>query len=138
MFRCLSFHYFCQQKLNVRKKVVKESSALTAEEKKRVSEILSLKWMSSEESASDSGQENTDDNSGDDEVHRPRVKVFLRKTIPWRSRTANSYMESLDRKAARRRGDRASSMMRKRKTGAPSLREAPTDAPAWALDNSSR
>ena len=122
----------------MRKKVVKESSALTAEEKKRVSEILSLKWMSSEESASDSGQENTDDNSGDDEVHRPRVKVFLRKTIPWRSRTANSYMESLDRKAARRRGERASSMMRKRKTGAPSLREAPTDAPAWALDNSSR
>lgn len=101
------------------------STSLTAQEKERVMKILTLDFMSSEDtgSESDSGSEMT------------RRKVFLLKPIPWRSPEANGVMESLDRKIGRRRSERAREMCRVRRIGTPSSRTYPKDCDTsmWAV-----
>lgn len=89
--------------------------------------ILTLDFMSSEETGSESG-------SGSEMM--ARRKVFLSRPLTWRSAEANNMMESLDRKVARRRSDRAKEMCRVRRTGLPSTRNSPNDrndAIAWAV-----
>ena len=51
------------------------------------------------------------------------------RPLIWRSEEAQSILCSLDRKASRRRSQRASEMMVKRKVGAPSDRAEPGEIP---------
>ena len=86
--------------------------------------ILILDFMSSEETGSESG-------SGSEMTTRRRV--FLSRSLPWRSPEATGVMESLDRKVERRRSERAKEMCRVRRSGPPSSRASPSNASAWAL-----
>lgn len=69
--------------------------------------------------------------SGDEEA--PKRKVLCRRPLQWRSMELNSLFSRLDRKSARKQSERSASMTIDRKDGPPSTREAPEDAPAFAL-----
>lgn len=89
--------------------------------------ILTLDFMSSEETGSES-------DSGNEAA--TRRKIFLSRPLSWRSPEANAFIESLDRKITRRRSARAKEMCRLRRVGPPSSRSPPgNDAPAWALND---
>ncbi len=89
--------------------------------------ILTLDFMSSEESGSESG-------SGDETATRRHI--FLSRPLNWRSVDANNFFESLDRKITRRRSDRAKEMCRLRRTDLPSSRSPPgNDPPVWAIND---
>ena len=81
--------------------------------------------MSTEESATDSGSEREEEATG---------RVFMRRPLQWRSEQLQSYIDSLDRKAARRQSQRAKEMVVRRSDGAPSLRCPPPLCPEWALN----
>ena len=85
--------------------------------------ILTLEYMSSDESGSESG-------SGSEMMIRR--KVFISRPLAWRTPEANSVMDSLDRKISRRRSERAKEMCRCRRTGMPSTRPSPEN-PSWAV-----
>lgn len=75
--------------------------------------------MSSEDSASDSGED-----SG---------RKFVTRPLPWRSDVVKEYLTSLDRKADRRRTSRAREMMVERIVWEPSIRPPPESFPEWAV-----
>ena len=93
------------------------------QEKAKYIKILTLDFISSEETGSESGS--------DEEM--TKKKIFLRNIIPWRSSEVNSMMECLDRKTARRRTERAKEMCRVRKQGLLSTRPMPDGFPEWAV-----
>ena len=94
-------------------------------EKEKIFNILTLDYMSSEDTGSESG-------SGLEMA--TRHKVFLSRPLLWRSTEANNIMESLDRKTTRRRSDRAKEMCRTRRVGLPSDRAAPDEASSfWTI-----
>eukprot|EP00731_Ephydatia_muelleri_P014539 Em0008g259a len=101
------------------------STAITAEEKNEATKILTVNFMSSEET----GQET----AGSDNERVPPATIFKLRPLPWRSDRANSIIASMDRKAQRRSSDRAKEMCRKRYNGDPSTRQPPPSAPAWAV-----
>ncbi|KAL5502823.1 hypothetical protein EMCRGX_G003913 [Ephydatia muelleri] len=101
------------------------STAITAEEKNEATKILTVDFMSSEET----GQET----AGSDNERVPPATIFKLRPLPWRSDRANSIIASMDRKAQRRSSDRAKEMCRKRYNGDPSTRQPPPSAPAWAV-----
>ncbi|KAL5491851.1 hypothetical protein EMCRGX_G017216 [Ephydatia muelleri] len=101
------------------------STAITAEEKNEATKILTVNFMSSEET----GQET----AGSDNERVPPATIFKLRPLPWRSDRANSIIASMDRKAQRRSSDRAKEMCRKRYNGDPSTRQPPPSAPAWAF-----
>ena len=82
------------------------STAITAEEKKEATKILTVDFMSSEET----GQET----AGSDNERVPPATIFKLRPLPWRSDRANSIIASMDRKAQRRSSDRPKEMCRKR------------------------
>ena len=86
--------------------------------------------MSSENSVS---EDNTDeeDSSGDEDA--PKRKVLCRRPLTWRSESLSNLFARLDKKSKRRQSQRSESMMMKRTDGPPSRREAPDDAPEFAL-----
>lgn len=98
------------------------STSLSTQEKEEAMKILSLDFMSSEETDSESG-------SGSEQTRR---KIFMLRPLQWRSPQANNIMQSLDRKITRRRSERAKEMCHVRRTGVPSSRISPKD-PAWAI-----
>ena len=100
---------------------MKQSTTLSEEEKIKISDIMSIDYMSTEESAS--GSENDDDEN-----------VFIVRPLPWLSMEAKEVIASLDRKAGRCRSTLAVKMMTTRKVGAPSTRSCPP-GPEWAIDN---
>ena len=102
------------------------STAITAEEKSEAMKILTVDYMSSEET----GQESA---GSEDERQALPVIVFIIRPLPWRSDRANSIIASMDRKAQRKSSNRAREMCRKRYNGAPSTRQLPSSAPAWAV-----
>ena len=93
------------QKLQNRKVALSGSTTLTQEQKEKFSAILQIEYMSSEESAEESGE---------DEHMGERLKVLLIHTLPWRNQSVNEMFQSLDRKKARKRTPRAAEMCRKR------------------------
>lgn len=101
---------------------MKCSTSLSNEEKEKINILMKLDYISSEESASDS--ENCEDGF-------PR-RTFVIRPLAWLSDEATTLMSSLDRKASRRRSERGSEMMIKRKIGMPSVRGCPEDCPEWA------
>ena len=100
-------------KVRNQRKACSVSTSLTAQEKERIMKILVLDFMSSEETGSESG-------SGS-EMTTGR-KVFLSRSLPWKSPEASGVMESLDRKVERRHSERAREMCRVRRSGLPSSR----------------
>ena len=113
------------QKLHHRRSVCLVSTSLSQEEKERSLQVLTLDFMSSEETGLESGSDS----------ETPRNKIFLNKPLPWRSQAANNLMESLDRKIVRRRSARAKEMCRTRRIGEPSSRPMPENQPpAWAVN----
>ena len=89
--------------------------------------------MSSDESVIISDAE-ADENALSDENLSPTQsrKKLVKHMQQWRSDEFQSYIDSLDRKVARRRTARAMSMVLPTETGSPSSREAPIDCPDWA------
>eukprot|EP00731_Ephydatia_muelleri_P010056 Em0005g642a len=81
---------------------------ITAEEKNEATKILTVDFMSSEET----GQET----AGSDNERAPPVTIFKIRPCPWRSDRANSIIASMDRKAQRRSSDRAKKMCHREKT----------------------
>ena len=102
------------------------STAITAEEKSEAMKILTVDYMSSEET----GQESA---GSEDERQALPVTIFKIRPLPWRSDRANSIIASMDRKAQRKSSNRAREMCRKRYNGAPSTRQPPSSATAWAV-----
>ncbi|KAL5467259.1 hypothetical protein EMCRGX_G031462 [Ephydatia muelleri] len=114
-----------QRKHNKAHSRMNASTAITAEEKNEATKILTVDFMSSEET----GQET----AGSDNERVPPATIFKLRPLPWRSDRANSIIASMDRKAQRRSSDRAKEMCRKRYNGDPSTRQPPPSAPAWAV-----
>ena len=114
------------QKLRNRRSACTMSTSLSLQEKEDAMKILSLEFISSEE---------TDSESGSGSEMTQRRKIFMSKPLQWRSPQANNIMQSLDRKIFRRRSERAKEMCRIRRTGVPSSRTSPKDCdpPTWAI-----
>eukprot|EP00731_Ephydatia_muelleri_P021507 Em0014g98a len=118
-------------KLQNRKVALSGSTTLTQEQKEKFFSILRIEYMSSEESAEESGE---------DEHMGERLKVLLIHTLPWRNPSVNEMFQSLDRKSARKRTSRAAEMCRKRcrasatEPSSPSgfTAKPPPSCPAWA------
>lgn len=102
---------------------------MSQEEKERTLRILTLNFISSEETGADSGSGRSGDENMTD-------KIFLSRPLPWRSQEANNVMDSLDRKILRRRSQRAKEMCRTRRIGQPSCRPVPEcdQVTAWAMN----
>ena len=112
------------QKLRSRKSACRLSTSLLPPEKARLEAVLAPDFISSEESASESG--------GEDEG-ATRRRVFVRRPVTWRSQDLNTYFHSLDRKHSRRQSGRGKEMMVKRVDGDPSTRSPPANCPEWAI-----
>ena len=93
---------------------------------------MTTDFMSSEESLSE--QEDNEGYSSDSDAEPgPQRKYLCIKPLPWRSRELNDLMVRLDRKIARRRSQKSARMVLERKQGPPSMRQAPDDAPEFAV-----
>ena len=103
---------------------LKASTTLSQEEKDKISEIMSIDFMSSEDSGSD-----TAGNSSDT---MDTGRTFIIRPLSWLSDEAKSKLASLDRKACRRKTERGKEMTVQRKMGMPSMRGAPDNCPEWA------
>ena len=90
-----------------------------------------MDYISSEHSMSEDNSAGANSSSEDEEA--PKRKVLCRRPLQWRSMELNSLFSRLDRKSARKQSQRSASMTIDRKDGPPSTREAPEDAPAFAL-----
>ena len=88
--------------------------------------------MSSEESLSEPDSQDAGDTSGSDE-DLPREKNLRVRPLPWHIVEVNSLMACPDRRINRKRTPRSSWMTMERTEGPPSTREAPEDAPEFAL-----
>ena len=90
-------------------------------------EVLTVDYMSPEESECEESDENSD--------HPQLSKLIIRK-LQWRSDELTRELKSLDRKSYRSKSQRARRMMVKREVGgfiADSLHSHPSGAPAWPL-----
>ncbi|XP_068744431.1 uncharacterized protein [Montipora capricornis] len=116
---------WCHNKLKARKDALKRSSY--SEEKKRMlEEVLTVAYMSPEES----------DYEEEEEDNRLLQKIIIRK-FQWRSDSLNKEFRSLDRKPSRAKSDRARRMTIPREIGAfipGSLHTYQKEAPVWALN----
>ena len=65
-------------------------------------------------------------------IYQGKKKLCVRP-LPWRSVEVNTLMARLDRRINRKRTRRSSWMTMERTVGPPSTREAPEDAPEFAL-----
>jgi len=99
--------------------------------------------MSSDESDNDdstseprSQQADSSDSECDqhDDERPSRKKKLIRHKLRWRSRELQLTIDSLDRKLARRRSDRAKAMCLEIKYGSYSSRPAPPNSPEWAIE----
>ena len=95
---------------------------------------MTAQYMSSEESSSEPESEAQDggNSSGSDEDSPPK-KHLCTRPLPWRSAELNNLMARLDRKISRKQSQRSMCMAMERKVGPASTREAPDDAPVFAL-----
>ena len=95
---------------------------------------MTVDYMSSEQSMSESEGENVENGYESPDVERPKKKVFSVSTLPWRSPEFTQVMHSLDRKLMQRRSAKATNMLVERhRSGIISSRPAPDDADAYAL-----
>ncbi|KAL9977224.1 hypothetical protein ACROYT_G014603 [Oculina patagonica] len=108
-------------------------SANTTDEKDDFLTYMTLDYMSSEHSESES-EAGDESGSSDNETSRSRVKVFSVGTLPWRSAELGELMQRLDRKFKRKQSAKSMDMTLQRKNrGIIPRRPAPEDAPPFAL-----
>lgn len=120
------------QKRLRRRKALSQSTSIGVEEKKKYLPCLSsVDYISSEHSMSEDNS--AGGNSSSEDEAAPKKKVLCRRPLQWRSMELNSLFSRLDRKSTRKQSQRSASMTIQRKDGPPSTREAPEDAPAFAL-----
>ena len=103
-------------------------SSYTAEKKRKLQEVLTIEYMSPEESVYEP------DNSDEESI--PKLEKLVRHKFEWRSDELNREFQSLDRKADRARSQRAKRMMVPREEGdiiPETLHSYPKNTPAWAL-----
>ena len=84
-------------------------SSYTAEKKRKLQEVLTIDYMSPEESVYEP------DNSDEESV--PKLEKLVRHKFEWRSDELDREFQSLDRKADRARSQRAKRMMVPREEG---------------------
>ena len=84
-------------------KGLNQSTSFTAEEKERYMEFMTVDYMSSEHSMSESeGEQNGEDGyESPDLEERAKKKVFSVSKLEWRSSALTQVMQSLDRKITR-------------------------------------
>ena len=122
---------FCLlQKRLKRQKALVQSTSIPNEEKRRFQYCMNVEYMSSEHSVS---EDNADEENSSEDENVPKKKVLCRRPLPWRSQELNNFFVKLDREANRKRSQRSASMTIQRRDGSPSEREAPDDAPEFAL-----
>ena len=112
------FIFLAVQKLKRRQTALAKTSSMTTVQKEKWAFSLTAEFMSSEESASES-----EENEG----------KFIIRPIPWRSEKISSFFASLDKKAAKNQSRRSVRMTMGRKPGLPSHRAMPTGLPQWAI-----
>ena len=124
------------QKAHARLKALNLSTTLTAEEKERIRPVLTVEFMSSDESDEEVGSQVAESSESDCEnpEQAPRKKQLVRHRLPWRSRELQLTFDSLDRKLTRRRSDKAKSMCLKVTSGSDSERPVPDNDPDWAVE----
>ena len=84
-----SFLLSPEQKRLKRAKVLRNSTAISEEDKTRYMPLMTNEYMSSEESLSESEDENGRDSDKSSDVEEARVRVLCIRPIPWRSRELN-------------------------------------------------
>ena len=95
---------------------------------------MTVDYMSSEQSMSESEGTNSENGYENPDVERPKKKVFSVSRLPWRSPELTHVMHSLDKKLMRRRSAKATNMLVERhRSGIISSCPAPDDADAYAL-----
>lgn len=117
-------------------KALKLSTSLTAEEKDHYMQFMTVDYISSEHSMSESeeGESNSENGYESPDLERPKKKVFSISSLQWRSPALTQVMHSLDRKATRRRSAKGANMLvKRRRTGIISSHLAPDDADPFAL-----
>ncbi|XP_068691096.1 uncharacterized protein [Montipora foliosa] len=114
------------------KKALRESTSINEADKEKFRSVLTADYMSSEESLSEPDSQDAGDTSGSDQ-DVPKKKKLCVRPLPWRSVEVNTLIVRLDRKIIRKRTPRSSWMSMERTVGPPSTREAPEDAPEFAL-----
>lgn len=112
-----------------------DSTTFTEAQKEGILKVLKNDYMSSDESLSDDSSDDIDNAGSDDSTVVPKTKVLVVKRLTWRSRELNETIKKLDRRVAKRRSPKGNSMRIERRDGPPSSRQAPEDAPGWALNN---
>ena len=127
-FYYLFNHNTLLQKAHARLKALNLSTTLTAEEKERIRPVLTVEFMSSDESDEEVGSQVAESSESDCEnpepEQAPRKKQLVRHRLPWRSRELQLTFDSLDRKLTRRRSDKAKSMCLKVTSGSDQSRYA--------------
>lgn len=101
---------------------MKESTTFDEATKKKLEGVLSVSYMSSDESVVLS----------EDEDDAAPAKKFVKHLAMWRSVEFQNYIGSLDWKIARRKTDRGKMMTVPVQDGEVSGRDAPSDCPDWA------
>ena len=119
------------------------STSIDEETKKRVSEVLKTKFMSSEDSVteddkeasnSNASEENGSESDGDSPRRKKGKKKLIRHKLPWRSNEFQRMMDSLDQKLERKRTPRGKSMCLKVEMGGDSTRPKPDNLPDWVTE----
>ena len=99
-----------------------------AEKKRKLQEVLTIEYMSPEESVYEP------DNSDEESI--PKLKNLVRHKFEWRSDELDREFQSLDRKADRTRSQRAKRMMVLGEEGdiiPETLHSYPKNTPVWAF-----
>ena len=129
------------QKAHGRQRALNLSTTLTAEEKDKIKPLLKAEYMSSDESDVEMERHQDEVGSSDEESlsnnnHQEgqQRKKLIRHRLTWRSREVQLTFESLDRKLARRRSDKAKAMCLEVTYGSDSSRAAPDNCPEWAIE----
>lgn len=80
-------------------KALKLSTSLTAEEKDHYMQFMTVDYISSEHSMSESeeGESNSENGYESPDLERPKKKVFSISSLQWRSPALTQVMHSLDR-----------------------------------------
>lgn len=89
--------------------------------------------MSSEESLSEPESEGRGGEISGSDEDIPNKKRLCLRPLPWQTNEVNGLMARLDQTIRWRQSQRANSMIMERTVGPASLREAPDDAPGFAL-----
>ena len=126
------------QKAHARLRALNLSTTLSGDDKEKIRQVLKSDFMSSDESDANNttrSQPGVSSDSDDGGEHsEQRKKKLIRHRLPWRSRELQLTLESLNRKIARRRSDRAKAMCLEITPGNDSSRPIPDNSPEWVIE----